>query len=243
MNILFIFAMKKEFNFLLSKFNSVNKEKIGEYILYNMKYQDINIYILYSKIGLVNTAISLTKVLNKIKPNYIINAGTAGGHDFNIKVGEIVLAKEVININEIKTPFKEVNEGSNSLDWKIITYSEDEEKDFEGDIKIYYGDNNLIQKFKNIGEESNIKLIEGRVGSGDIWNKEKDRIKFFNHNYSTLCEDMEIYSVYKIAAQESIPCLGLKIISNNEMNGQEYDPNVSEKLDEFLYKFILKLVK
>ena len=243
MNILFVFAMKKEFIFLLNKFNNVNEEKIGEYTLYNMKYQDIDIYILYSKIGLVNTAISLTKVLNKIKPNYIINAGTAGGHDFNINVGEIVLAKEVININEIETYYKETNEGSNSLDWKLITFCEDEDKDFKSDIKIYYGDKNLIQKFKNIGQENNIKLIEGRVGSGDIWNKEKDRIKYFNQNYSTLCEEMEIYSVYKIATQENIPCLGLKIISNNGMIGQKYDPNVSEKLNEFLYKFILDLVK
>lgn len=243
MNILFVFAMMKELIFLLNKFDHVNEEKIGKYKLYNMKYKDINIYILHSKIGLVNTAISLTKVLNKIKPDYIINAGTAGAHDYNVNVGEIVLGKEVININEIETSFKEINEGSNSLDWKLTTFCEDEDKDFNCDLKIYSGDNNLIQKFKNIGKEDNTKLIEGRVGSGDIWNKEKDRIKYFNQNYSTQCEDMEAYSIYKIASQENIPCLGLKIISNNEMNDQKYDPSVSEKLDEFLYKFIKDLVK
>ena len=84
-----------------------------------------------------------------------------------------------------------------------------------------------------------IEVREGRVASGDIWNKEKDRIKYFNEKYSTLCEEMELYSIYKICEQEKIPCIGIKIISNNEMNGQEYDKTVADYLDDFLYKIII----
>ena len=52
---------------------------------------------------------------------------------------------------------------------------------------------------------------------------------------------MEIYSVYTICEQENIPCIGIKIISNNEVNNQKYDESVVEKLDEFLYRIILDL--
>ena len=52
---------------------------------------------------------------------------------------------------------------------------------------------------------------------------------------------MEIYSIYTICDQEKIPGLGIKIISNNEMNGQSDDLSAAEKLDEFLYKIILEL--
>ena len=76
------------------------------------------------------------------------------------------------------------------------------------------------------------------MSSGDIWNKEEDRIKLFNDKYSTLCEEMELYSVYKICDQEKIPCIGIKIISNNAMNGQKYDITVTKTLDEFLYTII-----
>ena len=86
-----------------------------------------------------------------------------------------------------------------------------------------------------------MKIYEGRIASGDIWNKEKDRINFLHDKYNTSCEEMEIYSVYTISKQEKIPCLGIKIISNNEMNGQGYDISVSEKLGEFLYKIMIDL--
>ena len=242
MIILFVMAMKMEFTHLLSKFKSIVEKKIGIYTYYEAQHKDKTIYILHSAVGIINTSISLTKFLSLIKPDIIINAGTSGAHGKKLNVGDIVLGKEVIYMNSIETIFKEINEGSNSLDWKLKTFSEDEiKKDFIGDLNVLKGDKNLIEKIKKIGDEFGLTVYEGRIASGDIWNKEKDRIKFLNENYSSLCEEMEVYSVYTVCYQENIPCLGIKIISNNEMNGQKYDRNISEKLDEFLYKIITDL--
>ena len=243
MIILFVIAMKVELLYLLDKLKH-HKIELGDYTYYIAKHQDKTIYILHSGIGLINTSISLTKFLNKIKlkPDLIINAGTAGAHHENLNVGDIVLAKEVININSIETVFKKENEGSNSLEWKLNTFLEDElEKNLENNVKVYYGDESLLKKIKDIGIDSKVEIYDGRVGSGDIWNKEIDRIKYFNDKYSTLCEEMEIYSVYTICEQENIPCAGIKIISNNGISGKSYDTSVTEKLDKFLYKIILEL--
>ena len=242
MTILFVIAMKEEFNHLLSKFKDIPESRLGEYTFYKTESNGKTIYILYSGIGMVNIAISLTKFLNKIKPDIIINAGTSGGHDKSLNVGDVVLAKEAININSLETQFKGINEGSDSLTWKLTTFTEEaEEKDFAGDYEINYGDKKLISKIKDIGINLGIKIYEGRVASCDIWNKEIDRINFFNKNYSTLCEEMEIFCVYTISKQENIPSIGIKIISNSEINQQKYNATVCEKLDEFLYKIILDL--
>ena len=242
MNILFVIAMKIEFNYLLTKFSNISEYKLGEYIYYQIELKNKTIYLLHSGIGEISTSISLTKFLNKIKPDIIINAGTSGAHDKKLNVGDIVLATEVINVNSIETMFKEENEESNSLNWQIKTFIEDGvTKNFEGEYKVYYGDKNLISKLKDIGNKEGMTMYEGRVASGDIWNKEKVRIKHLNEKYLTLFEEMEICSVYIICQQENIPCAGIKIISNNEMNGQKYDRNITEKLDEFLYKIILDL--
>ena len=242
MNILFVIAMKIEFNYLLTKFSNISEYKLGEYTYYQIELKNKTIYLLHSGIGEISTSISLTKFLNKIKPDIIINAGTSGAHDKKLNVGDIVLATEVINVNSMETMFKEENEESNSLNWQIRTFIEDGViKNFEGEYKVYYGDKKLISKLKDIGNKEGMTMYEGRVASGDIWNKEKVRIKHLNEKYLTLCEEMEICSVYIICQQENIPCAGIKIISNNEMNGQKYDRNIAEKLDEFLYKIILDL--
>ena len=59
MEILFVFEMISELSFLLNKFPQRTSEKIGEYTLYKMQHQQNNIYILHSKVGSLNTAISL----------------------------------------------------------------------------------------------------------------------------------------------------------------------------------------
>jgi adenosylhomocysteine nucleosidase len=241
MIILFAMAMKMELIYLLKHFPGISEYKLGEYIYYQTKFQEKIIYFLLTGVGSLNTAISISKFLSKIKPDIIINAGTSGGHDKKLNVGDIILAKEVIYMNSVETLYKEENEGSNSLTWKLITFTEDNTKDYIGAVKLYYADEQLLSIIKSIGEKYKMTMYEGRIASGDIWNKEKDRINFLHDKYLTSCEEMEIYSVYSICHQEKIPCMGIKIISNNEMNGQSYDLNVTEKLDEFLYKIILEL--
>ena len=241
MNILIVMAMTIELNDLLKKFPDISEHKLGEYTYYQTKSKNKTIYLLLTKVGIINTSISLTKFLNIIKPDIIINAGTAGSHDKKYNVGDIILAKQVIYMNSVETLYKEENEGSNSLTWKLITFTEDNTKDYIGDVKLYYADEKLLSSIKSIGEKNKMTMYEGRIASGDIWNKEKDRINFLHDKYLTSCEEMEIYSVYTICHQEKIPCMGIKIISNNEMNGQSYDLRVTKKLDEFLYKIILEL--
>ena len=241
MNILIVIAMQVELKHLIKKFSDISENKIGQYTYYQTKVENKTVYILLTKVGIINTAISLTKFLNIIKPDIIINAGTAGSHDKKYNVGDIILAKEVIYMNSIETLYKEENEGSNSLTWKLITFTEDNTKDYIGDIKLYYADDKLMSIIKKIGEKHKMIMYEGRIGSGDIWNKEKDRINFLHDKYGTSCEEMEIYSIYTICDQENIPCIGIKIISNNEMNGQSYDLSVNKKLGEFLYKIFFEL--
>jgi len=241
MNILIVIAMQTELMHLLKKFTDISEHKIGQYTYYQTKVENKTVYILLTKVGIINTAISLTKFLNIIKPDIIINAGTAGAHDKKYNVGDIILAKEVIYMNSVETLYKEEDEGSNSLTWKLITFTEDNSKDYIGDIKLYHADDKLMSIIKQIGEKYKMIMYEGRIGSGDIWNKEKDRINFLHDKYKTSCEEMEIYSIYTICDQENIPCLGIKIISNNEMNGQSYDLSVNKKLGEFLYKILFEL--
>ena len=138
MNILFVIAMQVELIHLIEKFQNISVNKLGEYTYYQSQIKDKTIYILYTDIGLVNTAISLTKFLNKIKPDLIINAGTAGALDAKYNVGDIILAKEVININSMDTVYKELGEGSNSLNWTLKTFVEgNDPPDFVDGVKIY----------------------------------------------------------------------------------------------------------
>lgn len=49
------------------------------------------------------------------------------------------------------------------------------------------------------------KVVEGVIGSADVWNSELDRIRDFREKYHTSVEEMETASAAQIAAAFNIP--------------------------------------
>ena len=119
------------------------------------------------------------------------------------KIKEDIIAdkKEVIEPNDIDKNIKisetpQITEIKKEEINETPVVSTDNLVEEKKDINIPQDDKNLLEKIKNIGNKYGINIYEGRIGSGDVWNKEKDRIKFFNEKYETSCEEMEIYSIY-----------------------------------------------
>ena len=73
---------------------------------------------------------------------------------------------------------------------------------------------------------SNKKVHIGKIASGDLWNREFDRILFLNDKYNTLCEEMETGGVYTTANSFNVPVLSVRIISNNELLQEDYNPKI-----------------
>ena len=48
------------------------------------------------------------------------------------------------------------------------------------------------------------------------------------------CEDMESLAAYRICQRFGVPCLGLRVISNNELTGEVYRRTVGEDLQDFI---------
>ena len=82
----------------------------------------------------------------------------------------------------------------------------------------------------------------GRIGSGDVWNKEIDRILMFNEKYQTLCEEMEGYAIAKVANTYEIPMINIRAISNNEVLGESYIREVGRYSQEFTIELIKHLI-
>ena len=130
-------------------------------------------------------------------------------------------------------------EGSHINGWKLKKYISDDDLDVSNKA-----DKNLINKVKN--SSSNYeqgKVVFGTIGSGDIWNREIDRIDYLHKNYGTLCEEMETAGVYNTANSFGVPVIGIRIISNNEILGEEYKPEVSTDCQEFVENFVKEIIK
>ncbi|MBE7097253.1 alpha/beta fold hydrolase [Bacillus cereus] len=86
------------------------------------------------------------------------------------------------------------------------------------------------------------KVVEGTIGSADLWNNEVDRIKWFHTKYGTSVEEMEGAAAAQIANAYDVPFLGIRVLSNNKTNGGKYNPNTAAANQEYVYEVVKKYI-
>jgi len=160
------------------------------------------------------------------------------GHGLSIHKGDIVIGENSINILSAGTPIKKEGEGSNSLEWRLTNFFAGEPNQL-----VYQKANSRLIKLAKEIDYLEGKVHIGTIGSGDIWDREYDRIIMLNKKYGTLCEDMEANSVYTVANLFDIPAISIKIVSNNECLGEGYERSAANKSQEFSYELIKKIIE
>ncbi|PTI40392.1 5'-methylthioadenosine/S-adenosylhomocysteine nucleosidase [Staphylococcus succinus] len=88
-------AMEEEIAILKDKLIELEEINIAHVIFYKGKLQGKEVVLTQSGIGKVNVAISTTLLIEKFKPELVINTGSAGALDTSLNVGDIVVSDMV----------------------------------------------------------------------------------------------------------------------------------------------------
>jgi len=239
-------ALPVESEQMASKLSNSTVETFGGWTFWKGTYQGYPVIISKTRMGMSNSAAATAIAIERYKPIAIINQGTSGGHDPDLKVYDIVLGRYTTNIGAFRTPKKAVGKGSNSLEWtEAFDVLPTDESDPEPiAIRKFEADKDLLlaaQRAKT--NYSKGRVVEGTIGSADVWNNELDRIAFFHKNYGTSVEEMEAASVAQIASQYKVPFLGVRILSNNITNGGAYDPGTGEACQHYVLDVVVEYMK
>ena len=237
--ILIIAAMADvELNYLMEILEEKRIEETNLCRFYIGKLFENGIILCDSKVGMINAAASTTHAIEKYNPDYIINAGCAGGFGEKVHKGDLVIGTKCINISSIRTKYRKIGDGSNPKDWELINFIAGEEDRLipqnSGEELVYVAKSNE-EKYKNG------KVHYGVIGSGDIWNKECDMIMLLNEKYEILCEDMEGAAILTVANLYNIPAIDIRVISDNEILKEEYERGISIKVQSFVEQLLQNL--
>ena len=220
-----------ELEILKKELNNLKRveEKIATF--YEGEILNYPVVLCHIKVGTINASASVTEAILKYSPIAIIVQGIAGGHAKNIHTGDLVVSTEVFPIHSIKTPKKDENQGSNPFEWEILNFKEGD--DSSEDIEIL-ANTKLLEESRIVKEKFPDKnIFFGRIGSGDVWNSEVDRINYFAEKYQTLCEEMEGIAIFQIADYLKIPVINIRAISNHEVFKEPYQKSAGDFAQEF----------
>ncbi len=180
--------------------------------------------------GEINAAMQTALAIKTFSPTLVINQGIAGAHDPVLHCGDVVIAKEVVNINANKTPFKGEGEGSNALEWKPYEVVDR--------LALKPKERLLKTAIQLQGHRDEFKVVTGVFASGDIWNNELDRIRLFRNEYGSSCEEMETFAVAQTCEALGVPWLGIRSISNSVVTKEEYHPEYAVNAQKIALEFL-----
>ena len=208
-----IVAMDEERQEILDLMTDTEVKQIYNLRFITGKIQKRNCVLIKSGIGKVNAARTTQILLDNFDIEFVINAGAAGAINYLLDIGDVVIAKHVIQHDFDITAFGHSKGYITGVGDFVECAPE------------------LIEEFSEVLEnmpEKNYKIKMGIVATGDIfctesWMKDKIRAKF---NADVV--DMECAAIGQVCYLNEKPFIAIRSVSDspNGDNAKVYDNNI-----------------
>lgn len=235
-------AMEIETDYLIGQLEDAACVTVGNWKFYTGflgKYKE-PVIVSRTYQGMVNASADTTLGLTYFAPKAVINQGIAGGHDTNIHLGEIVIGERVVPMGAVMQKFGAKGAGIDPLGFDSLELEiYDKAKEKNEKVLDFFCDKELVELAERV--QTDIRTHRGVLGSADEWNNQIDWIAVMRERYQTAAEDMESAAVAQICRSYGVPFIGIRIISNSIVNGEDFDETVARKGQEFIQSYIEEL--
>lgn len=214
MTIAIIGAMEEEVTLLRDKISDRRVETIAgcEFVLGTMDGEEV--ILLRSGIGKVNAAMSTSILLEKYKPDYVVNTGSAGGYNPALNVGDVVISSEVrhhdVDVTAFGYEYGQVPQLPPAFEANsdLVKIAEEAAKEIEG-----------------------IQVVKGLIATGDTFMNDPKRVEYIQDKFTDLqAVEMEAAAIAQVAHQFGIPFVVIRSLS--DIAGKESDVSFDQFLDK-----------
>lgn len=203
MTIAIIGAMEQEVAILKQQIQNRIETNIADFTFFSGQLNNQDVVLVQSGIGKVASTIATTLVIERFSPKYVINTGSAGGFDPELKVGDIAVGNELVHHDVDVTAF---NYQFGQVPGMPATFSADE--------KLIEVAQTCITKLEGITSKV------GLIATGDSFMSDPERINQTRERFpSMLAVEMEGAAIAQACYQLKTPFLVIRSLS--DIAGQE----------------------
>ncbi|MEG6128603.1 5'-methylthioadenosine/S-adenosylhomocysteine nucleosidase [Enterobacter asburiae] len=197
MKIGIIGAMEEEVTLLRDKIENRQTLSLGGCEIYTGKLNGVDVALLKSGIGKVAAALGATLLLERCKPDVIVNTGSAGGLAPTLKVGDIVVSDEARYHDADVTAFG-------------YEYGQ-----LPGCPAGFKADDKLIAAAETCIAELNLNAVRGLIVSGDAFINGSVGLAKIRHNFpQAVAVEMEATAIAHVCHNFSVPFVVVRAISD-----------------------------
>ena len=208
-----VVAMDEERQEILDLMKDTEVKQIYNLRFITGKIQKKDCVLIKSGIGKVNAARTTQILIDNFDLECVINAGAAGAINYLLNIGDVVIAKHVVQHDFDITAFGHSKGYITGVGDKIIC------------------DRGLVAAFENMlksREERIYNIKMGIVASGDIFCTQIEMKNKINAKFNADVVDMECASVGQVCYLDDIPFISIRCISDipNGSNETTFDENL-----------------
>ena len=231
MKIGIIAAEQEEFESILEEMKEEDRKDIYELTFVKGKIKEKTCILVKGGVGKVNAARATQILIDKFKPDYIINVGVAGGLNPMLNIGDIVIGETLVQHDFDITAFGHTKGYIPGVGDKI------------------YSDEYLINKIEEaIGnqEERVYNYEKGVIASGDIFCTEIPMRDKIYAKFNAECVEMEGAAIAQVCSLCNVPFVVIRSISDtpngkNEVTYQQFIELASKRCANILKEFLKEL--
>lgn len=212
-------AIPQEINGIINQLQQVEETTIGNRKYYQGYLGKQKVVVVYSRIGKVAAAATVTTLLLKFNVSKILFIGVAGGIHKDVKVGDVVVAKNLIQYDMDASPLRPKFEipllgktyFETDTNWSNTVYNH---------IENMFALENLHQLIRPTElTKFNIttpKIHFGTIASGDqFFSTSEQKTNLQTQLPEVLCVEMEGAAVAQVCYEFDIPFIVIRTISDN----------------------------
>lgn len=193
-----IAAIDEEIDFFIKNTEIIEINKDNVVIFYHLKKENKHIILAKSGAGKVNASMAVTKMLERYKPEFIINTGIAGGVDIS-EISNIIIGDKVV--------YHDVNMSSHR--------SNHRHGQVRGLPLEFKADSNLVANFYEFCNKKKIPSLIGTIATGDYFVRNSTYLENINREIpNILAVDMESAAIGQVCYLHNTPFLSIRIISD-----------------------------
>ncbi|MBO5413136.1 MAG: 5'-methylthioadenosine/adenosylhomocysteine nucleosidase [Clostridia bacterium] len=199
---------------------NVNSIDIYDLKIYTGKINNKDFLLVRSGVGKVNAARVAQIITDNFDLSYVINVGSAGSLNEDLKIGDIVLGETLVQ-----------------HDFDVTAFGRD--KGFIPETgKFFESDKNLLEKCKNI-QIDNQKIFVGTIASGDTFLTDTTLKEKIKNDFNADCVEMEGAAIAQVCTLNKVPFIVIRSISDipngkNEIDFNEYLKLASKNCARFI---------
>src|SRR5262245_44822210 len=231
-------ALDSELQPLLAALEAKEQIQIAAWTFWKGKIGDKRVVVSRTEVGPVNAVAATTLAITNFKPKLIINQGTAGANDPDLKVFDIVIGETSVDFGAFRSSHADQGKGIDQSRWTPMYHRLRLDGKARITFKNFPGDNETIKTAIETPYKRG-RIVKGVIGSAFEFNREIDRLLWVRNTYGASSEDMESAFAAGTAMGFGTRFLAIRIISDSEFNA----PELQEVAGEYCAAFVVDVIR